>query len=201
MTNCVHIIDDDLGMRRLLKELMESVGLNVKTYSSAEDFISTKNNTIIGCIISDVRMPKMSGVELQQKNIEMGVNFPIIFLTGFGDIKMAVTAMQKEAFDFIEKPFNNQYLIDRVQQAIAVSEKNYTEEVSKVKNLSKFECLTKREKEVFDLIVKGETNKSIAYKLDISIKTVEVHRSKIMKKYNASGLASLIGLNDSLNTP
>lgn len=194
----VHIIDDDAAMLRLLKELLESVRIEVKTYQSAQDFISSIEQVEQGCILSDIRMPRMSGVELQQEIHKMGINIPIIFLTGYADVQTAVEAMQNEAFDFIEKPFNNQNLINRVQQALKYSETLFEEQKIKRKNLHKFNNLTSREKEVFKRIVKGEVNKVIAHKLDISVKTVEVHRSRVITKFQASGLVDLIEINNIL---
>ena len=200
MVSTVHIIDDDSMLLKFLKELLDSVQLDVKTYHSAHDFLSQQKADSPGCILLDIRMPKMSGVELQQEINARGLDLPIIFLTGHGDVQMAVNAMRENAFDFIEKPFNNQHLIDRVQKALELSEMSYKQKNANLSLSQKYNNLSSREKDVFKLIVSGETNKSMAHSLNISIKTVEVHRSRVMTKLNASGLAELIKVERSIPT-
>lgn len=199
MKPIVHIIDDDQSMLKLLRALMESVKLDVKTYSSAQEFLSKEEGEIFGCILCDIRMPEISGLELQDKINKLGTNAPIIFLTGYADVSIAVESMKKGAFNFIEKPFNNQQLIECVQKAITQSMQLNKEQKTKAVNIKKYNSLTKREAEVFKFIALGEVNKVTAHKLGISVKTVEVHRSKIMSKFNATGLVDLIKINNSIN--
>ena len=195
----VHIVDDDPDLRQLLSRLVNSVDLETRTYASAAEFLNTVENTGAGCLLLDVRMPRMSGLELHNKVKKLNITWPVIFITGHGDVSMAVRSMRNQAFDFIEKPFQNQMLLDRIQEAVVYSETHYELECE---NSSKHEALnqlTNREREVLDLVVKGETNKIIAYKLSISIKTVEVHRSNAMQKVDANSLAQLIELYQNLN--
>lgn len=195
----VHIVDDDPDLRELLSRLVNSVELETRTYASGDEFLDTVDPKGAGCLLLDVRMPRMSGLELHNRVKKLNIKWPVIFITGHGDVSMAVRSMRDDAFDFIEKPFHNQFLVDRVQEAVAYSEAKYKadcENSSKVDALNK---LTSRERQVLDLVVKGETNKVIAYTLSISIKTVEVHRSNAMQKLNAHSLAQLIEIYQNLN--
>lgn len=188
----VHIVDDDEAVRHFLRELMSSVGLEVQTYESAPMFLDTFDPDRPGCILLDIRMPGMSGLELQQALVERGVKLPVIILTGHGDVQVAVHAMKSGALDFIEKPFNNEILLIRVQKAVAGSVEKCEEQSTHDEIRGKFDLLTKREQQVFQRVAEGETNKSIARHFDISEKTVENHRAKVMEKMQAESLASLV---------
>lgn len=188
----VFVVDDDDAMLESIRFLIESVELHVKTFSSAKEFLDNYKPEELGCLILDVRMAGMSGLELQQQLNENKVEIPIIFITGHGDVQMAVKAMQAKAFDFLTKPFNDQTLLDSINKAITFdAEKRKDHDEIKTIN----ECmkrLTPREKEVMHLVVMGKLNKVIAGELDISPKTVELHRSKIMEKMQVNSLADLV---------
>ena len=190
----VFVVDDDESVRKMLRWLIESVNLQVEEYTSADDFLASYKPNQVGCIILDVRMPGMSGIELQQKLFQGNSQLPVILLTGHGDVQMAVSAMKNGAFDFVEKPFNNQNLLDIVQKGIAESLRIKDSHMEHKKREARLSSLTTRERQVFDLIVAGQTNKSVARHLDISQKTVEVHRSKVMAKLVAKSLSDLINI-------
>lgn len=186
------VVDDDAAVRDALKFLLRSVGRPVETYASAQDFLDAHTENLPGCLVLDIRMPGMSGLELQEKLIERRSILPIIFITGHGDVPMAVEAMQAGAMDFIQKPFRDQDLLDRINQAL---EKDAAMRQS-IKSLNSIrECLaslTPREREVMDLVVQGKANKVIAGDLDLSQRTVEIHRARVMEKMSASSLAHLV---------
>lgn len=186
----VFIIDDDIGIIYALKELVESVKLNSECYQSSLSFLENFNNQRNGCIIADVRMPNMSGIQLV-KELKLRKNtLPIILLTAYGDIQSAVYAMKLGTVDFICKPFNNSYLLEQIQKAInsPSHQPNLIDEM----HVKRAVDLTKREWEVLNLISKGNLNKQIAEKLFISNSTVEFHRSRIKKKLGAKNIAELI---------
>lgn len=188
----VYIIDDDEAMRNSLCWLIESENYQVHAFSSAESFLEQQPYENIGCIITDIRMSGISGLELYKKLTEMNCNLPVIMITGHGDVAMAVKALKDGVYDFIEKPFNDRVLLDRIEQAIQNS-LHQTEQLSLKQDIeSRYASMTKREKEVMDKIVVGLSNKDIADVLDISIKTVEIHRSRVMEKMQASSLAGLV---------
>jgi two-component system response regulator FixJ len=188
----VFIIDDDEAVRDGLKWLVESVDLKAASFNSAQEFLETYQAGQPGCLLLDIRMPGMSGLALQQVLKSRSFDLPIIILTGHGTVQMAVDAMKAGAFDFIEKPFQNQRLLDRVHDAIDVSISNNIEHERRAEVMQLLELLTPREHQVLNMVVSGETNKAIAYRLDISEKTVEVHRAKVMEKLGAASLADLI---------
>lgn len=188
----VFIVDDDQAVRDSLKWLISSVGLNVETYASAQEFKESCDPERAGCILMDVRMPGTSGLELQREMRERPICPPVIIVTGHGDVQMAVRAMKDGAFDFIEKPFNDQVLLDLVQKAVDQSMKMVNEYKHQREILDKLDKLTPREREVLGLIVSGETNKGIAHILTISDKTVEAHRAKVMEKIEANSFADLM---------
>lgn len=188
----VYIVDDDDAVRDSLSWLVESVGLEAETFASAAEFLDICNNELSGCLVSDVRMPGMSGIELQEQLVSRGIKIPIIFITGYGDIKMAVQAIQHGAVDFITKPFNDQELLDKIQHAIEKGMQAWERQVEIKKLESRFERLTPREHEVMLKVIQGKLNKIVASELDISSKTVEAHRAKVMEKMQASNLAELI---------
>ena len=188
----VYIIDDDEAVRDGLKWLIESVDLNASVFNSAQEFLDSYESGRPGCLLLDVRMPGMSGLALQQVLKSQSFDLPIIILTGHGTVHMAVEAMKAGAFDFIEKPFQNQRLLDRVHDAIDESIHSSVESEKRTEVMELLELLTPREHQVLNMVVSGETNKAVAYQLEISEKTVEVHRAKVMEKLGAASLADLI---------
>ncbi len=190
----VFVVDDDDAVREVLIWLMESVQLPTECYSTAKDFLDAVSPDRQGCALLDVRMPGMSGIELQREMKRIGVDMPVIIITGHGDVPMAVHAMKEGAFDFIEKPFNNQVLLDRVQAALAQGEEAIKAKAEKAVAEERMDQLTERERQVLSHVVAGDTNKAIARSLNISTKTVEAHRAKVMRKMGASSLAELVRL-------
>nr|MBV6630179.1 response regulator transcription factor [Oceanococcus sp. HetDA_MAG_MS8] len=191
--NLVHIIDDDDAVRDSLALLLTSVGLESQQYASATEFLeSTLDDRVPGCLILDVRMPGMSGLQLFKELHKRGLSWPVIFMTGHGDVPMAVQAMREGAFDFVQKPFRESELLDRVQQAIAQDRNDRTQDSELAAVQQRLAELTGRERDVLDRIVAGQANKVIAIELDISQRTVEQHRARVMRKMNARSLAHLI---------
>jgi FixJ family two-component response regulator len=191
--NLVHIIDDDDAVRDSLALLLTSVGLLSQQYASATEFLdSTLDDSVPGCLILDVRMPGMSGLQLFKELHKRGLSWPVIFMTGHGDVPMAVQAMREGAFDFVQKPFRESELLDRVQQAIAQDRNDRTQDSELAAVQQRLAELTARERDVLDRIVAGQANKVIAIELDISQRTVEQHRARVMRKMKARSLAHLI---------
>jgi len=188
----VFIVDDDKAVRDSLKWLISCVGLHVEAYASAQDFKSVCDPERPGCVLMDVRMPGMSGLELQKELQARTICPPVIIITGHGDVQMAVRAMKDGAFDFIEKPFNDQTLLDLVQRAVDKSLETVERYEAQKEVLKSLDTLTPREREVLSLIVSGETNKGIAHLLEISDKTVEAHRARVMEKLHATSFADLM---------
>ena len=188
----IFIVDDDTAVRDALKLLLRSVGQAVETYASAQEFLDAYSEDRPGCLVLDIRMPGMSGLELQQKLNERHSILPIIFITGHGDVPMAVEAMQAGAVDFIQKPFRDQDLIDRINQALDKDSNNRAALGERNDIRKRLETLTPREREVLDLVVHGKANKVIAGDLKLSQRTVEIHRARVMEKMQASSLAHLV---------
>ncbi len=188
----VFIVDDDEGIREGLSLLFESVAQPCELYSSALEFLKSYDHSKGGCLVLDIRMPHMTGLDLQQHLNEQKSQLPIIFITGHGDIPMAVEAMRRGALDFIRKPFREQDLLERVNEALALDQGKRTHMLDRQQLLEKIATLTKRETEVFEGVAAGDMNKVIGSKLGISERTVEVHRSQVMKKLECSTLAQLI---------
>ncbi|VAX10714.1 Two-component transcriptional response regulator, LuxR family [hydrothermal vent metagenome] len=191
----VFIVDDDESIRHSLRWLLESVKLQVSTFSSAENFLQNVDTDHAGCLILDVRMPGMNGMELQQALIARTSTLPIIILTGHGDVPMAVRAMSEGAFDFVQKPFNGPQLLNRVELAIAHSKKLLKEKYRRTELQSRYTLLTPRERQVMEFIIAGNANKVIAIEMDIGQRTVEVHRHRVMEKMQAHSVAELIHFN------
>ncbi len=189
----VYVIDDDDAVRESLSWLLESVGLKVETYADARSFLAhiTTSQTN-GCVVTDVRMPGMSGLELQTELTERQIGLPVIIITGHGDVPMAVRAMKSGAYDFIEKPFNDQELLERVQRCLQQQQEQNAHTATRSFVLNKMERLTAREQEVLGMVVDGLSSRVIGDQLGISSKTVEVHRAKIMDKMGADSVASLV---------
>lgn len=188
----VHVVDDDPGMRDSVSFLLESVGIDVACYESAEDFLERYDAQMRGCLLLDVRMPGMSGLQLHEKLREESIKLPVIIVTAHSDVPMAVAAMRNGAFDLIEKPYNDQLLIDRVREAIDRDRTEHHEHLQEAAVRERLAELSPREDEVMRLVVSGFLNKQIASKLGLSIKTVEVHRSRVMQKMAARSLADLV---------
>jgi two-component system response regulator FixJ len=188
----VFVVDDDSAVRDALRFLMRSVGLTVEAFSSAAEFLDAYRDDRAGCLVLDIRMPGMTGLELQDKLIERRSILPIIFITGHGDVPMAVEAMQAGAMDFIQKPFRDQDLLDRIHQAIDKDAKTRQSLGELAAIRTRLASLTPREREVMDLVVHGKANKVIAGDLDLSQRTVEIHRARVMEKMEASSLAHLV---------
>lgn len=188
----VFIVDDDHEVRAALQLLMESVGLKVETFESAQAYLDQFDASRLGCIVLDVRMPGMSGLELQSKLADKALCPPIIIITGHGDVPMAVRAVQAGAVDFIEKPFNDQALLDSVHRAIEkdATQRGQASTIADIQN--RVARLTPREREVLDLVVSGYRNKLIASELSVSQSTVEAHRAKVMEKMDAKSLSDLM---------
>ncbi|GAB4059621.1 response regulator transcription factor [Uliginosibacterium sediminicola] len=188
----VHIIDDDEALRDSLVWLLESTGLKVASYPSAEAFLKVWTPQLRGCLVLDIRMPGMSGLELHEKLNSMHSTLPVIFITGHGDVPMAVTALKKGAFDFIEKPFHDQDMLNLIEQCLERDRAEQDQRRQGAEAQRRIDQLTPREREVLELIVAGRLNKQIADDLGISIKTVEVHRARVMEKMSADSLAELV---------
>ena len=188
----VFIVDDDDAVRRFLSGLIESVELRVEAFASARDFLEAYEPGRPGCLVLDVRMPGMSGLELQRELADQAIDLPVIILTGHGNVQLAVHAMQAGAIDFVEKPFDNELLLDRIQRAVAENVRVGSERIKRIEIAERMQLLTPREREVLDLVVAGQTNKGVARHLDISEKTVEIHRANVMRKMQAKSLADLV---------
>ena len=188
----VFIVDDDDAVRGSLRLLLKSAGLPSVVLSSAQEFLGLWHPEQPGCLILDVRMPSMSGIELQTELNRRGAIIPVIFISGHGDIPMAVEAIQHGAFDFLSKPFRDQDLIDRVQRAINLDAKNRKALTERETLRSRYESLTPREQEVLLLVTQGKANKVMAGDLGVSQRTVEIHRARVMKKMGAASLAQLV---------
>src|ERR1700724_629505 len=188
------VVDDDGGMRRALDTLLSTVGYKTAAFSRPSEFLANFKPDASGCLVLDIRMPDMSGLELQQHLNRMGSMLPVIFITGHGDVPMAVQAMKEGAFEFVQKPFRDQDLLDRINHALGQDKENRTTVARRADVLHRFESLTPREKQVMDLVVEGAANKVIAIDLDLSERTVEIHRAKVMEKMGARSVAHLVKL-------
>ncbi len=191
-TATVYIVDDDPAVRDSLRWLIESLKYPVETYDSAQTFLDSYSPVNQGCLVLDVRLPGMSGLQLQKKLSEDGIDLPTVIITGHGDVPLAVRALQAGALHFLEKPFRDQEVLDCVQEALELAGSQYTQRREKEKILARMETLTPREYEVMKAIVSGATNKGIAERYAISVKTVEVHRTRVMHKMSADSLPELV---------
>ncbi|WP_341676279.1 response regulator transcription factor [Niveibacterium sp. SC-1] len=190
----VHIVDDDEALRDSLIWLLESEGHTVATYASGEEFLQAWTPELSGCLLLDVRMPGMSGLEIFDRLIALHNTLPVIFITGHGDVPMAVSALKRGAADFIEKPFNDRDMLKLIEQSLAQAREQAASREAGAATARRIEALTSREREVLQLIVGGRLNKQIADELGISIKTVEVHRARVMEKMGVESLAELVQL-------
>jgi len=188
----VFVVDDDQAMRNSLKWLIESVGMHVETFASADEFIRNYYPGRAGCLLLDVRMPGMSGLELQEHFLEHQIRIPIIIITGHGDVPMAVRAMKSGAVDFIEKPFNDELLLESIRNALNMDVEQRHLQARRAEIATRLARLTSREHQVMEMVTDGRSNKEIALQLGVSAKTVEAHRARVMEKMQAASLAELV---------
>jgi len=188
----IHVVDDDAAVRDSLRWLIESAGWNVRIYSSGQAFLDAYDPATEGCLVLDVRMPGMSGPELQKQLAARSIEIPIIFITAHGSVPAAVRALHAGAVDYITKPFNNDELLNRIEQCLEKGKKLCRSRSERMKIEQRINLLTPREREVMNLVVVGKSNKAIAFELQVSIKTVEAHRAKVMEKMQAGSLAEMI---------
>lgn len=188
----VFIVDDDAAVRDSLAFLMQSVGLTTDSFDSADSFLQASPIQRAGCLLLDIRMPGMSGLELQGVLEERGIHLPVIFISGHADVPMAVRALKAGAFDFVEKPFNDQLLLDCVQRAIEADRQQRQSEAQLDEWRALMATLTPREQEVMELVVDGAANKVISAALGVSLKTVEAHRARVMDKLKADSISHLV---------
>jgi FixJ family two-component response regulator len=196
----VFIVDDDASVRRSIQDLLSSVALRSEAFATPQEFLDSKRADCPGCLVLDVRLPGMSGLDFQRALAEAGISIPIIFITGHGDVPMSVQAMKSGAVEFLMKPFRPQELLDAVQQALDGDRKlrKKRQETAKVRN--RYETLTSREREVMELVVSGLLNKQIAAEIGTGEHTVKIHRGHVMQKMKADSLPALIRMADTLKS-
>jgi FixJ family two-component response regulator len=197
----VFVVDDDSSIRAAIKSLVSLVGLRVETFGSAQEFLRNERPDLPGCVVLDVELPGLSGLDLQRELAAHGIKLPIIFITGYGDIPMSVRAMKAGAMEFLTKPFRDQDLLDAIQQALERDRaaRQHSREIAKLRE--RFEGLTSREREVMSLVVAGWLNKQIGFELGISEITVKIHRGRVMNKMGAQSLADLVRMTEKLERP
>ena len=188
----VYVVDDDDAVRSALRMLIRSVGLQAQACASADEFLRLYDVRQPGCLVLDVRMPGMNGLELQIELNRRGATIPVVFISGHGDVPMAVEAMQHGAFDFLQKPFRDQDLLDRVQKALAKDSQLRAGLAARAEIIERMATLTPREAEVMQLVTDGKANKVVAADLGVSQRTVEIHRAHVMEKMGAGSLAELV---------
>ena len=188
----IHVVDDDEALRDSMTWMLEGNNYKVATYESGEAFLRVINPAMAGCVVLDVRMPGMSGLELFEELGRRGCTLPVVFITGHGDVPMAVSALKKGAVDFIEKPFSEADMLRLIEQCLTLERGNRDKRLQEAETVRRLEHLTQREREVLGLIIIGKLNKQIADVLGISIKTVEVHRARVMEKMGVNSLAELV---------
>lgn len=194
----VFVVDDDETVRKSLESLLRSAGLNVETFASAQEFLAVPRAAAPGCLVLDVRLPGLSGLELQERMAEAGVEIPIVFITGHGDIPMSVRAMKAGAVEFLTKPFSDQDLLDAVTQAIERDRDARGRRAESEELRARYEALTPREREVMELVASGLLNKQAAARLEISEATVKIHRGQVMQKMRADSLSDLVRMAEKL---
>jgi FixJ family two-component response regulator len=194
----VFIVDDDAPLRESLRNLIRSVGLRVELFASAQEFLQSQQPDTPSCLVLDVRMPGLSGLDLQKQTSEAGLEIPIIFITGHGDVPMTVRAMKAGAVEFLTKPFRDQDLLDAIQQALERSRKAREQQAATKELRQRFAMLTPREREVMERVVAGLLNKQIGAELGTSETTVKIHRHQVMEKMGAGSLPELVRMADRL---
>ena len=194
----VFVIDDDASMRDAVSRLLNAVGLTVQTFASAREFLAGRLPDVPGCAVLDVRLPGLSGLDLQREMVERGIHIPVIFITGHGDIPMSVQAMKAGAVEFLTKPFRDQDLLDAVRAGIQLDRQGRKERAELAELRDGLRQLTPREREVMSLVVAGLINKQIALRLGTSEKTIKIHRSHVMQKMRADSLADLVRMSQKL---
>ena len=196
----VFVIDDDPSVRRAIKRLVESVGLKVELFASAKEFLSSGRPEVPSCMILDVRLPGMSGLDFQREMVATAIHIPIIFITSHGDIPMSVRAMKAGAIEFLPKPFRDQELLDSVQLALEQDSARRQQEAERVALWKRIDSLTPREREILPLVVSGLPNKQIAARIGTSEATVKVHRSQLTRKMAANSFAELVRMTEKIWT-
>jgi FixJ family two-component response regulator len=196
----VHVVDDDPSMREALQDLFHSIGLETRTYATARDFLATAVSDAPGCLVIDIRLPDMNGLDFQVQLTQMGVRLPVVMMTGYGDIPMSVRAMKRGAVDFLPKPFKDQDMLDAVLAAIERDRQRRAVDGDVSKMRERFETLSAREQQVMLLVTAGKMNKQVAGDLGLSEITVKTHRAAVMRKMGARTLADLIRMADVINS-
>jgi FixJ family two-component response regulator len=197
----VFVVDDDPSIREAIESLVGLEGLRVETFGTAQEFLQSKRPDLPGCVVLDVELPDLSGLDLQRELAAHGIKLPIIFITGYGDIPMSVRAMKAGALEFLTKPFRDQDLLDAIHQALERDRaaRQHSSEIAELRN--RFDALTSREREVMSLVVAGWLNKQIGFELKISEITVKIHRGRVMNKMAAQSLAELVRMTERLEIP
>jgi FixJ family two-component response regulator len=197
----VFVVDDDWSIREAIESLVKLAGLRVETFGTAQEFLRSERPALPGCVVLDVELPGLSGLDLQRELAAHGIKLPIIFITGYGDIPMSVRAMKAGALEFLTKPFRDQDLLDAIQQALERDHaaRQHSREIVELRK--RFDGLTSREREVMSLVVAGWLNKQIGFELKISEITVKIHRGRVMNKMGAQSLAELVRMTERLEIP